>query len=984
MTLKDEKIKDKKTRENVAALIQFCIMDNNLEDNKNPLHNALDSLDYDIKKVSKNVGDAKIKKQFNAYIKLVEDFSDSVRQISDVLKKENTLTDQNEKKTERNKAKKAFEKAVLQYKKLQKASEQVSELEEKYEKNEQYVQVSKSFSNLFGLGDDSVKLLKKVGQRKTAAAWIEEVQDKIKKKEDITVDDVATIIAARQLGKAVAGKADNIKANYINEGDLKERADLLKQDIYFREFIAAIQGNENPEMNYDLDLDILESEAFIIDPSLLTDGHGGRLEKELASFVSEKKGKTYDVYTDIKTNDPAKLDAKVSAYVKKLPKETHSYSVLDTDKEGNELEEGHAVIKESRKREFSEVLYGRYHDYKLKESKKISYEEAVKDLLHDYKGKNGKVQIKSSDKDAAMRAAGILAAYSLKGDKNSFSVDKFEKTSKEIMEAPDFKYMRRHKPETLNLLTTGKVDQYLSETRKIMGMTIAQMGEAADKATNLKVQELMEANINIQRERVKIVSGIVGSIKIGNHYGTESERKNSALYYSHVSDARNGFKFLNGLSGDETKAIYVVTQKIEFFENNFKEKNNVRKDDLLKLDRKKLSDVLSLLEDFITARMQLDDKFDATKYTEVADRIRENANSLLNPPEFKDKEGKSAGEQLNEYKIALGEDILKATEEFTNLAMQEKKKDINNSLLGIKNVIDKYSIYDNINDKTRVKKSVKAEKKDIEEIDKAFTLHIKALEEAKKNNVKDASKYLEAAKEVQRLKKEYSEPPVFRDKKNKTAKKQLEEYQQKKGVQYIKAAKKYMDKYDADMKKKTEEYIQKAVKKLPSHIKPTTRKYEINTAPKIVNGEAIDNKLGDYAAKRGPKFNKMVEAGNEYVLDDGSPVKTMKLIDAILDYQKGKEKVTSGEQAERFIDSMRLLAEITIGTPHEKLFTDQLNRVNKLRGAKPGSKNYIDKKEIFVEFKSEESFFKEEEKGILKPEDFHENKVKKSATGKKL
>lgn len=983
MPLKDEKIKDKKSRENVAALIQFCIMDNNLEDNKNPLHNALDSLDYNIKKVSKNVGDAKIKKQFNAYIKLVEDFSDSVRQISDGLKKENTLTDQNEKKTERNKAKKAFEKAVLQYKKLQKASEQVSELEEKYEKNEQYVQVSNSFSDLFGLGDDSVKLLKKVGQRKTAAAWIEEVQDKIKKKEDITVDDVATIIAARQLGDAVAGKAANIKSHYINEGELNDRVNLLKNDIYFREFIAVKQGNENPDPANDIDLIDLEEGKFVIDPSLLTDGHGGRLEKELASFVAENKNKTNDIYKEIEADDPEELKTKVSKYVKNLP-EGSSYTVLDKDLDGSELAEGHAVIKVTHTKVFSEVLYSRYHDYKLKESKKISYEEAVKDLLHDYKGKNGKVQIKSSDKDAAMRAAGILAAYSLKGDKNSFSVDKFEKTSKEIMEAPDFKYMRRHKPETLNLLTTGKVDQYLSETRKIMGMTIAQMGEAADKATNLKVQELMEANINIQRERVTIVSGIVGSIKIGNHYGTESERKNSALYYSHVSDARNGFKFLNGLSGDETKAIYVVTQKIGFFENDFKGKNNVRKDDLLKLDRKKLSDVLSLLEDFITARMQLDDKFDATKYTEVADRIRENANSLLNPPEFKDKEGKSAGEQLNEYKIALGEDILKATEEFTNLAMQEKKKDVNNSLFGIKNVIDKYSIYDNINDTTRVKKSVKAEKKDIEEIDKAFTLHIKALEEAKKNNVKDASKYLEAAKEVQRLKKEYSEPPVFRDKKNKTAKKQLEEYQQKKGVQYIKAAKKYMDKYDADMKKKTEEYIQKAVKKLPSHIKPTTRKYEINTAPKIVNGEAIDNKLGDYAAKRGPKFNKMVKAGDEYVLDDGSPVKTMKLIDAILDYQKGKEKVTSGEQAERFIDSMRLLAEITIGTPHEKLFTDQLNRVNKLRGAKPGSKNYIDKKEIFVEFKSEASFFKEEEKGILKPEDFHENKVKKPATGKKL
>ena len=46
-----------------------------------------------------------------------------------------------------------------------------------------------------------------------------------------------------------------------------------------------------------------------------------------------------------------------------------------------------------------------------------------------------------------------------------------------------------------------------------------------------------------------------------------------------------------------------------------------------------------------------------------------------------------------------------------------------------------------------------------------------------------------------------------------------------------------------------------------------------------------------------------------------------------------------------------MLAIVTVGTNYEKYFTEQLNHVNKIRGAKPGSKNYLAKEDVFDEFK---------------------------------
>ena len=142
------------TRETVAALIQYCIFDNKLDDEKNPVLNAFFTITQDIDLILKDVGKAANKKTFNAYKNTVDNFYESIVEIQDCLKKENSLTDENKKEKERKKAEKAFDKAVLQYKKLKKAKDEVLELEEKYENIQQFDDLTQSYVELFDMAKD--------------------------------------------------------------------------------------------------------------------------------------------------------------------------------------------------------------------------------------------------------------------------------------------------------------------------------------------------------------------------------------------------------------------------------------------------------------------------------------------------------------------------------------------------------------------------------------------------------------------------------------------------------------------------------------------------------------------------------------------------------------------------------------------------------------------------------------------------------------
>ena len=143
-------------------------------------------------------------------------------------------------------------------------------------------------------------------------------------------------------------------------------------------------------------------------------------------------------------------------------------------------------------------------------------------------------------------------------------------------------------------------------------------------------------------------------------------------------------------------------------------------------------------------------------------------------------------------------------------------------------------------------------------------------------------------------------PPEFKNKKGKTAEQQLDAYKAKCAQEFRNASKKFIDLYYNVREKDHEE-----------------RKNDLDK--RLVTPEL------------------------------------MKLIDAILDYQKGKEKVMSGAAGHRFDNSMILLASVTAGIPMEKYLDQQIANVNKVRGAQPGSRDFITKEGLFEGFKADKN-----------------------------
>ncbi len=74
------------------------------------------------------------------------------------------------------------------------------------------------------------------------------------------------------------------------------------------------------------------------------------------------------------------------------------------------------------------------------------------------------------------------------------------------------------------------------------------------------------------------------------------------------------------------------------------------------------------------------------------------------------------------------------------------------------------------------------------------------------------------------------------------------------------------------------------------------------------------------------------------------PKHLMRAVNAILEYQDGKEAELNNRQ---FANSMHLLGELTAGTAAEKYYRQQLDKVNGIRGLKPGDPGFL-KPEDFV------------------------------------
>ena len=99
----------------------------------------------------------------------------------------------------------------------------------------------------------------------------------------------------------------------------------------------------------------------------------------------------------------------------------------------------------------------------------------------------------------------------------------------------------------------------------------------------------------------------------------------------------------------------------------------------------------------------------------------------------------------------------------------------------------------------------------------------------------------------------------------------------------------------------------------------------------------------EYLNSRGPKYKKMAETAAKLMSgDEVTDIDVLKTVEAIINYQTGKEKgFLSSAKNERFNDSMKLLAELTYGTDAEKYYRKQLDKVNEARGLKEGDRGYL-------------------------------------------
>ena len=104
-------------------------------------------------------------------------------------------------------------------------------------------------------------------ERKSAAQKIQEIQDEIRKTGKVTDEQLAMLIAARQLGNAVRNDRKNIDANQLTGYELFIRSKELLNDADFEQFIR----------DYRRQYDVKD----------LTDGHAGKLEDKLDAWVKD-------------------------------------------------------------------------------------------------------------------------------------------------------------------------------------------------------------------------------------------------------------------------------------------------------------------------------------------------------------------------------------------------------------------------------------------------------------------------------------------------------------------------------------------------------------------------------------------------------------------------------------------------------------------------------------------------------------------------
>ena len=117
-------------------------------------------------------------------------------------------------------------------------------------------------------GGESV--LSQIGPSKSAAKWIDDYKNGIKKGQPVSEDTVAKIFAARQLANAVFGKRKNIDNKNLTQAEIDAQAYQLKNSGKFKEFIKKNQP---------------------INAAILDGNHGGKLERKFEEFLIDNRKK---------------------------------------------------------------------------------------------------------------------------------------------------------------------------------------------------------------------------------------------------------------------------------------------------------------------------------------------------------------------------------------------------------------------------------------------------------------------------------------------------------------------------------------------------------------------------------------------------------------------------------------------------------------------------------------------------------------------
>ena len=713
-------------------------------------------------------------------------------------------------------------------------------------------------------------ILSKYGPKKTAAELIEEIQDRVREGKTMTAEDIAMVIAARQIANSKPGDKSLLKSTYINPMVLKDRADKLLASEPFREFL---KENSNPD----------NEGEFTFDTKDLTDGHGGKLEKLLAAHLQSRP--------DVKQ--------------------------LNSD------------------------LYKRYQ----RPSREIyrTYDAFIQAGKKDFL-KGGAGRITANDKEAAVHAARMLAAFQLKSQGKVYNKAYFDRKAAEVYRSPQFQFIYKHDPNKLNLLTTGDFTGF------------------AD-VVNEKMEEFKNVDYDSDErkaERKNISEKITDWMSRGAIYGTAEQRRQSDGYDRAMRMFEEQYRFLGQRYIDKPEALKDLEAAMAG--NTLGRKRGPQQytlADKRPLTEQNLEDLFSsasILKNELSSRDPEEDPNAASLHEEL-EKVSELGYAYFKPPVFKDGDGKTAAQKLveykAEYKAKFQEAAIKFADQFNAVYKGEKPE----SLLDMEYAMTGNAVGKSRSNQYAIKDNRPLTEQNVKDMLASSRKMIKNLNKYEGNP--DADKLKEELEKVVRTGETYNNPPVFRDKKGKTAAQQLTEYKTKCAEKFRTAAIKFSKKY-ADLKTKDHDSRKKDLDKslggkadyIKRGLKDTAKQTQVKK-----DGLYTEMARDEYLAKRGPKYRAMVNAAKEYnaaenELGEKDPAKTMKLIDSIIDYQKGKEKLT-GTAGDRFNNSMMLLANATMGTSLEKYLDEQIAKVNRARGAREGDKNFVTRRTYFDGFEAD-------------------------------